>query len=589
MNVTFFGGNFVMSNSDHDWYSWKSDRRKTEIVKRRIAKHSFAQIARDLLGDEKKKPTIWSWAKRNLSESEMYPTMRSLPQDPYKNFSEVEQWVMYDILSSMFPRLDAISQHIIFEVQKILNEQQKSFSLTAGFLDELEQRVIEAIRRNTAVLTTRVSTPISVVPSVPPSAIPRAPSIGATSPPPPPPGSLLSQTVVSPGTMSELRTDFEEMSLDEINSLPPDFLEALSPLDRNRLQNRVKELRMIEKMTPDEREAYLLKKKQEKERTEAQEGLGSSLSAMLDDSDSLFARMRRAADDSQVTGTGTFGKFTTEYIYFYCFSCGKMNRSEEEFIDGCEYCGAEAELLVLDDEKSNYSYWECLSSKVKEPVDHSYTRGNQIAIRSRWKTPIDKENDLHGCDKTQIREITSSVEIKADPDKQFSHYLTLLRLYTQLPLQGDLKTYLFDLNNDIQKIADIDSKEMGIIQTLAILEQLRFLINWIKSRDFLDNHPTREDIIKQFENLLKDMDQMINPESPQDLHKSSDIGQISGKTEQILNRFTSILILLESELLLPTKWKCGECNTIFEVRDRFSIPDRCASCGKIIARLDQVK
>jgi len=578
-----------MSNSGHEWYSWKSDRRKAEIVKRRLSKHSFAQIAQDLLGDEKKKPTIWSWAKRNLTESEMYPTMRSLPQDPYKNFSEVEQWVMYDILSSMFPRLDAISQHIIFEVQRILAEQQKSFSLTAGFLDELEQRVIEAIRRNTAVLTSRVSTPMSSVPPAPPSAIPRVPSAGAVPPPPPPPGSLPSQTVVSPGTMSELRTDFEEMSLEEINALPPDFLEALSPPDRNRLQNRVKEIRMIEKMSPEEREAFLLKKREEKERTEAQEGLGSSLSAMLDDSDSLFARMRRAADDSQVAGTGTFGKFTTEYIYFYCFSCGKMNRSEEKFIDGCEYCGADAELLVLDDEKSNYTYWECLSAKVNEPVDHAYTRGKQIAIRSRWKTPIGKANDLHGCDKIHIRDITSSVEIKADPDKQFSHYLTLLRLYTQLPLQGDLKTYLYDLNNDIQKMADINSKEMGIIQTLAILEHLRFLIDWIKSRDFLDNHPARDDIIKQFENLLKDVDQMVNPESPQDLHKSSDVGQISSKTDQILNRFTSILAFLESELLLSTKWKCSECNTVFDVRDRFNIPERCGSCGKIIARLDQVK
>ena len=65
--------------------------------------------------------------------------------------------------------------------------------------------------------------------------------------------------------------------------------------------------------------------------------------------------MRRAADDSEVAGTGTFGKFLTEYIYHYCFSCGKMNRNEEEDIQECEYCGASSDLLVLDDEKSNYS------------------------------------------------------------------------------------------------------------------------------------------------------------------------------------------------------------------------------------------
>ncbi|MHA1331113.1 MAG: hypothetical protein ACTSR2_08555, partial [Candidatus Hodarchaeales archaeon] len=509
-----------MVSTDFPWYKLTKKERKIEIINRRINGDSFAKIAKELLGSEKKKSTIWSWAKRNLEEREMYPAMRELPQEPYKKFSEVEQWIIFDYISSLYPRLDAMSAHLVEEIRNILVEQQKGFHLTAGFLDELEQRVIEAIRRNTATLTTRVAMATSSTPPPPPRAVSRGVT-GAPPPPPPPSTAVLpSQTVVAPGTISELRTDFEEMSMEEISLLPPDFLEALSPTDRGRLQARVKELRMIEKMSPEEREEYLAKKKQEKEREEAAEGLGASLSSMLEDNDSLFARMRRAADDSQVSGTGTFGKFTIEYTYFYCFSCGKMNRSEDGSISGCEYCGASPEFLVLDDEKSNYTYWECLSEKAKEPVDLDYTRGKQIAIRSRWKTPVNEVNDLHGCDKDSIREITSSVEIKADPDKQFSHYLTLFRLYTQLPMQGDLKTYFDDLRIEIQKVPDILSKEDGIIQAGVIMEKIQFLIDWISSQDFMEENSLKGEVEKHFENLKKDIGLLFDSDSPQELKKA---------------------------------------------------------------------
>jgi len=64
--------------------------------------------------------------------------------------------------------------------------------------------------------------------------------------------------------MTELRTDFEEMNMEEITALPQDFLEVLTPVDRNRLQSRVKELKLLEKMNPKDREAYLQKKREEK-------------------------------------------------------------------------------------------------------------------------------------------------------------------------------------------------------------------------------------------------------------------------------------------------------------------------------------
>ncbi len=574
-----------MTAKEARWYQMNNDERIVEIRLRRANNESFAKIAEELLGDEKNKSTIWSWAKRNMQDEDLYPRMQSLPSQPYSEFSSVEQWYMYDIMSSLFPRLDAITQHILFEIQKILTEQQKKFSLTASFLDDLEERVIKTIEQYSATLGPRMSVPVppGKVSASPPPPVPRA-----TGAPPPPPVSgsgIHSRVGIPSGSMAELRTDFEEMSMEEITALPPDFLEALTPTDRNRVQERVKELRMLEKMSEEEREEYLRLKQEEKERVEASEGLGGSLTAMLDDQDSLFARMRRAADDSQVSGTGTFGKFLTEYIYFYCFSCGKMNRSEGDELEMCEYCRAGPELMVLDEEKTNYRYWECISEKNREPVNPQYTRGHQIVVRSRWKTPFDQELDVGDCPSEKVREITSAVAIKSDPDKQFSHYIILFRLYSQLNLQGDLKTYISELGEAIQTLPDIITKEQANIQALSILDKIIFLLDWIESRKFIESHPNSKEIIKQVNNLRLDIKALSNPESPQELRKASEVGQISSKVDQILNRFSNIFLQLESELLVPSKWKCSSCENEFEVKDRLSIPEKCVSCGKIITKL----
>ncbi len=562
-----------------------TDERIIEIRLRRVNSDSFAKIAEDLLGDEKNKSTIWSWAKRNMRDEDLYPRMQSLPSQPYSEFSSVEQWYMYDILSSLFPRLDAMTEHILFEIQRILTEQERKFNLTASFLDDLEESVLKSIEKYTATLGPRVSGPMapSRVGVAPPPPIPGA--TGAPPPPPVPGATLAPQVGIPSGSMAELRTDFEEMSMDEITALPPDFLEALTPTDRTRLQERVKELRMLEKMSEEEREEYLSKKREEKERVEASEGLGGSLTAMLDDQDSLFARMRQAADDSQVSGTGTFGKFLTEYIYFYCFSCGKMNRSEGEELEVCEYCQADPDLMVLDDDKANYRYWECLSEKRREIVNPQYTRGKQIVVRSRWKTPVDQERDLKECPPDKVREITGAVGIKSDPDKQFSHYITLFRMYSQLNLQGDLKTYISELGELTQSLPDVVTKEQANSQAISILDKITFLLEWVESRKFIESHSNAEEIIKQVTNLKLDIKALTDPESTQELRKASEVGQVASKIDQILNRFTAIFLQLESELLVPSKWKCSSCENEFVVKNRHSIPEKCEACGKIITKL----
>ncbi|UCG04058.1 MAG: hypothetical protein JSW11_08735 [Candidatus Heimdallarchaeota archaeon] len=568
-----------MSNPQAPWFQMSSDQRREEIIQRRRKNESFAQIAESLLGSSKNKSTIWSWAKRNLTDTDIYPLMVRLPSEPYGTFSDVEQWVMYDIMSSLFPRLDAMSQHLLIEIQKIHTEQKEKFKTTAGFLDDLEERIMGAIGKVSRPV------PISISTSTPPP-VPRRGISGAPPPPPPPLEPILPiQEGVTPGSMAELRTDFEEMTMEDITALPQDFLEALSPSDRNRVQERVKELRRIDKMTPEEREVYLKKKLEEKERVEAAEGLGGSLTAMLDDSDSLFARMRQAADDSQVSGTGTFGKFTTEYIYFYCFACGKMNRSEEEAIPNCVHCTADPDQLVPDEKKSDYTYWECLSSKNREYIDPSYTRGKQIIVKSRWKVPAGETLSHDICKPENTRNITSAVLVKTDPDKQFSHYLTLFRMYTQLNLQGDLKSYIQDLSDEIQKLPDIPTREGAIHQASAILDKVDFLLDWLDSKGIIESIPDSKEIQIQINNLKQDLKLLQDPDSPQELQKVSEVGQISNKIDQILNRFTSVFLQLESELLSPSRWKCSECENIFEMKDRQNIPELCNACGKIITKL----
>ena len=207
-----------MSNPQALWFQMNSDQKREEIIKRRRNNESFAQIAESLIGSPKNKSTIWSWAKRNLDDTDIYPRMASFPSEPYGSFSDVEQWVMFDIMSSLFPRLDAMSQHLLIEIQKIHTEQKEKFKTTAGFLDDLEDRIMGAIGRVSRSIPMTVSSPT-------PPPVPGRIVSGTPPPPPPPPGSVLPvQGGVPPDSMARLRTDFEEMSMEEITSLPQDFL-----------------------------------------------------------------------------------------------------------------------------------------------------------------------------------------------------------------------------------------------------------------------------------------------------------------------------------------------------------------------------
>ncbi|MFW9779321.1 MAG: hypothetical protein ACFFE8_10755 [Candidatus Heimdallarchaeota archaeon] len=526
------------------WKSMTFEERIEVVRERRSNGETFAMIAESLIGSSKNKSTIWSWARRNMETHDLYPKMDKFPTEPYSRFTEVEQWTIYDIITALFPRLDAITQHLLIEIEQISKEQNQKFTTTAGFLDQLEQRVIQAIQQN-IMASSGVQIPASSIRPTPPIPSPRR-----TVPPPPPSTSALPSAILPD---HELRNDFEEMTLEEIAALPQSFLETLNTSERNRLQERVKELRMLSIMSLEERTAYLLKKQEERERVEATEGLGASLSEMLADSGSLFARMRRVADDSGVSGTGTFGKFLTEFNYFYCFACGTTNRVEGDSASTCISCHSGEELLVKDEEKSQFRYWECLSEKILEPVDSEYTRGAPISVKSRWKTLIGETAKTGACKDGDVREITPFVLIKENPDQQFAHYLTLFRLYLQLGLPNDLKSELETLLITIQQLPDITSKDHTSTLAIKIMTILTNVLNWLQSENIMKSIPDNQTIGMQVRNLLQDIDILQDPDSPQELPKASEIGQITGKVDQILNRFTQILGQLESMLLLSPR------------------------------------
>ncbi|MHA1541621.1 MAG: hypothetical protein ACTSQH_01425, partial [Candidatus Hodarchaeales archaeon] len=72
------------------WFELDKKERLQELVRRRAINETFEKIAKDLLGDARKKSTIWSWAKRNMERRDLYPSIKQLPSDPLRKFSEVE-------------------------------------------------------------------------------------------------------------------------------------------------------------------------------------------------------------------------------------------------------------------------------------------------------------------------------------------------------------------------------------------------------------------------------------------------------------------------------------------------------------------
>ena len=117
------------------------------------------------------------------------------------------------------------------------------------------------------------------------------------------------------------------------------------------------------------------------------------------------------------------------------------------------------------------------------------------------------------------------------------------------------------------------------------MDHFLVIIAWITERNVIEALPNYGDIQATIDNLILDIDPLKDSESPQELRKASDIGSVTSKADQLLNKFAAIILQIESELIIPSQWKCTSCNDVFEVKDRNKTPEKCEACGKIITKL----
>ncbi|MFW9997263.1 MAG: hypothetical protein ACFFD4_34790 [Candidatus Odinarchaeota archaeon] len=565
-----------MAESIDIWLDLTNEQRRKEIVARRARKETWKDIALALRGSEKRYQAIWSWSRNNLEPEQIGKGKKN----------ELQNNIV----------------KILHEIGKLQDNQEKKFTLTASFLDAIEERLSQVSKRTTSLDTIEkritkalnktaksraVTQPSTLQTSredstpprpsrdfsqyspsrpriqPPPPPINHAPpplSQSRVQPPPPPPPSRESTQPLPSGANNEppssstatstgsvLRTDFENMNLEDFRLLPTDFLVSLSTADRTRVQERVKELKMLEKMTELERDDYLAEKEKEKEKKEASKDLGGSLKAMLSDNNSLFAKMRKAADQSGIAGKGTFGDFFTDYVYSYCFSCGKTLRSENTTTQECQYCGANSDLVIHDEEKTSHKYYECLDCKAREWVDPSFSRGTPIIIRSRWKRVEQEDSEqCPYCTGTNIHEITSSVLVSEDPDKQFSYYMTLFRLYQQLQLPEEFKDHVWWLSEQLQALVDVGTREQALSVAKKLLERLSSAVKWVSGAVVVRDHQ----FVADLDNMYSQLSELNDPESGLYLQRMNEIAQINGKMDQLINQFTNLTEKMRHENLL---------------------------------------
>ena len=158
-----------------------------------------------------------------------------------------------------------------------------------------------------------------------------------------------------------------------------------------------------------------------------------------------------------------------------------------------------------------------------------------------------------------------------------------------MKLQPDLKPLFNQLAFTIQKLPDSLSKETAISNIYELMDNILAIIAWITERNVIEALSNYAEIQATIDNLILDIDPLRDSESPQELRKASDIGSVTSKADQLLNKFIAIILQIESEIIIPSQWKCTSCNNVFEVRDRNKTPEKCEACGKIITQLVPVK
>jgi hypothetical protein len=159
--------------------------------------------------------------------------------------------------------------------------------------------------------------------------------LNSVSPPPPPPPQPVIADFLDITNLANIT--FSRLTMEELKSFTYEILSKLSLQQRNQYTSRLKELKLIEQMTPEEKADYLRKREQRNQYSVDQQ----SVIASLDDSSSpLFKRMREQADKSSLVGKGTLGVLVSKEIFVHCYNCNKSNRITENEDNICEFCNS---------------------------------------------------------------------------------------------------------------------------------------------------------------------------------------------------------------------------------------------------------
>ena len=218
-------------------------------------------------------------------------------------------------------------QELVQEKDQLVSNQEFKFEPLLNRIRELESQVRE--------LRSKLdSTPFANNQQI---IIPSPSSSSSSSPPPPPPVPL---TDLSSSSSPRKDIDFSKISLDELKSFTPQDLGALSLPQRNQFNIRLKELQDLEQMTPSQREEYLKQKEQEAMLASNLNEFKNALKNLEELGNPLFAKMREQAEESALSGHGTFGIFEKKKRYVPCYTCGETNelKDNDEFI--CQFCQA---------------------------------------------------------------------------------------------------------------------------------------------------------------------------------------------------------------------------------------------------------
>ena len=157
-------------------------------------------------------------------------------------------------------------------------------------------------------------------------------SKGVPPPPPPPPQPIISDFVDITNLANKT---FSKLTMDELKSFTHEILGRLSLQQRNQYTARLKELQLIEQMTPEEQAEYLRKKEQKNQNSVDRQ----SIIASLDDlSSPLFKRMREQAENSSLVGKGTLGVLESKEVFVHCYKCNNSNRIIENEDSVCKFC-----------------------------------------------------------------------------------------------------------------------------------------------------------------------------------------------------------------------------------------------------------